>query len=186
MTDMDELRTCLKKLRRENIHHRRFIPGLLLYRVVTKDAIQKGLKTAGIAAHQQEEIATRVVQNGKKIFAILTLIEQAADILKFIEADELQDAKLPFNVEILKDEIGIFNADEFDEKQWEVIAPTFRRGTLNRCLNGKIILPFTFKEDIGHGAFGKVWEIELDQDHQELDNVFPRRVSSLSLGKLSC
>jgi hypothetical protein len=175
---MDELKVHLKGLRRANIHHRRFIPELSLYRAVTKQAIGKALGHAGVEVHRQEEITIRVVQSGRKIFAILVLIGQTADILKFIEADELQDIKLPFKIEALRDEVKLPNADEFDEKQWEVTAPTFLCGTLNRCLNGKTILPFTLKEGAGHGAFGKVWEIELDEDHQQFEDTFPKRVKN--------
>jgi hypothetical protein len=174
---MDELKLLLKNLRRENIHHRRFVPELSLYQVLTKNAIRKGLGDAGISVHQQEEVTTKVAQNGRKIFAILVLIEQAADISRFIKTDELQDAKLPFKVEVLREEIGIPNADEFDEKQWEFTAPTFRPGTLNRCLKDKVILPFTSKKDEGRGAFGNVCRVELDQDHQRLDNSFPKEVT---------
>jgi hypothetical protein len=173
---MDELRSSIKRLRRANIHYRMFVPELALYRIMTKDAISKALGDSGISTHRQDEIATRIAYSGRKIFAILVLIAQPASISKFIEADELQDAKIPFKVEVLKEEIKISEAYEFDEKQWEFAAPTFLQGTLNRCLKNRIILPFKLKKDVGRGAFGNVCLVELDQDHQELDGVFPKTV----------
>ena len=108
------------------------------------------------------------------------LIDQAADVLRFIEADELQDVKLPFKIEVLKNEISVPNADDFDEKQWEFAAPTFVRGTLNRCFREKTILPFTAKSDEGRGAFGKVYRIQLHQEHQGPDSLFPQEVRRIS------
>lgn len=134
----------------------------------------------GISIHLQKEITTRIIRSGRRIFAVLVLIDQAADVLRFIEADELQDVKLPFKIEVLRNEVSIPNADDFDEKQWEFAAPTFVRGTLNRCFREKTILPFAAKSDEGRGAFGKVYKIQLQQDHQGSDSRFPQEVSDLN------
>ncbi|RYP90030.1 hypothetical protein DL770_003875 [Monosporascus sp. CRB-9-2] len=57
-------------------------------------------------------------------------------------------------------------AKDFEEKQWEFIAPTFRRGTLHRRLGDSTILPFTQNKRIGKGAFGTVYEVVIDTDNQ--------------------
>lgn len=154
-----------------------FVPELSLQKVMTKDVIFEALRDAQISAHRREEIATKVHQSGRKIFSILILIEQTVDIVKFIEADELEDVKLPFSNEFLREEIGMPDTIEFVEKQWEFTAPTFQRGTLNRRLKEKAILPFTMQKKMDKGAFGTVYMVELDQDHQQLDTIFPQKVS---------
>ena len=183
---MDEIRALIKGLRQENIYHRKFVPELSLRRAMTKEVIHKALGYSGINMHQQKEITARIIRSGRKIFAILILMNQIADVLRFIEADELQDAKLPWKVEVLKDEIAIPNADDFDERQWEFAAPTFIRGTLNRRFKEKMILPFIAKSDEGRGAFGKVYKLQLHEGHQGLDSSFPQQVSQKDDSCIDC
>jgi hypothetical protein len=173
---MTELRQRIKALRRENVQRRKFVPQLALRRIMTAEAVRSELAAAGVALHHQEEIAEKVVQSGVNIFAILILIGQAIDILKFIGNDELRDERLPFDIRALTDEILLPNADDFEEKQWEFMVPVFHRGTLNRSFKDKIILPFTSKAAEGQGAFGSVYRLQLDENHQQLDANFPREV----------
>jgi hypothetical protein len=144
---------------------------------MTYEVVHEALQVAQISTHQQAEVATRVIQTGTKILAILALIECVAEVLKFIEADELEDARLPFRLEILKHEIGLNDPEDFEEKQWEITAPTFARATLNRTFHDKIILPFSVKIAAGRGAYGKVYTIRVPQDHLQDDNAFPQEVS---------
>lgn len=155
-----------------------FVPELSLYKVMTKGVILDALRDAQIGAHQRDEIAKKVHQSGRKIFAILILVERAVDIVKFVEADELEDVKLPFSNEFLEKAIGMADTKEFVEKQWEFTAPTFQRGTLNRRLKEEAILPFTMHKKMDKGAFGTVYMVELDESHQKLGTVFPKMVSA--------
>lgn len=172
---MDQLKSTIKNLRRKNASHRWFIPDLLFSSVITEDAIREAL--VDWPSYQREETVEKV-KRGKKIFCILILLGHAAQLAKFIEADQLEDTKLPFKSEILIQEIHLSEeeARDFDERQWELVAPTFRRSTLNRRLGEGAILPFTQHKWIGKGAFGDVYEVTLDPSHQELGEIFPEKV----------
>jgi hypothetical protein len=178
---MNALKTLLKSLRQENIHHRRFVPELALRQALTSQIIGEALDDSEISQHNRAEVAARIIHSGRKIFSILALIDQAADVLKFIEADELEDVRLPFKIETLGREISIHEPQEFDERQWEFLAPTFIRGTLNRRFREQMILPFTIRTEEGKGAFGKVYRLQLQEDHQALDGSFPQEVGKYLL-----
>jgi hypothetical protein len=177
---METARALIKDLRRENIHHRKFVPELSLWRTITKEVIRKALEHSSVTPYQQKEVATKIFRSGRKIFAILILTEQVTEVLKFIEADQLHDTRLPFELGTLRDEIAISNLTDFEETQWEFVAPTFVRGTLHRVFRDKAIIPFVSRSDEGRGAFGKVFKVQLQLDHQELNGSFPSEVSRTS------
>ena len=185
MTDeKDGLKLRIRALYCESKSWRWFIPDLAFYSVMTEDGIRGAL--SNIQTHrntfQQEEIAQKVFQQGRKIFGILVLLDQATYVSQFIEADELEDTRLPFKQNILINDIGLPSLDaiEFEKKQWDLLAPTFYRGTLNRRFRDRTILPFVHDEPIGKGNFGTVYETELAKTHQVLSESFPERVSSSS------
>ena len=177
---MKTVGAVIKNLRQENIHHRKFVPELSLRRTMTKDVIRQALEHSGVALYHRKEVATKVFRSGRKIFAILILTEQVAEILKFIEIDQLYDTRLPFESGTLRDEIAILNPTDFEETQWEFVAPTFVRGTLHRVFRDKTVIPFVSRSDEGRGAFGKVFSVQLQLDHQELNGAFPSEVSRTS------
>ncbi|RYO75494.1 hypothetical protein DL764_010377 [Monosporascus ibericus] len=171
---MDLLRSKIKGLRRRNAMRRPYIPILSLESVMTIDAIREALTNSDVPSYHLEETLDRVSRNGVKIFAILLVLNYQDELRKFIESDQLDDAKLPLSVEILTQDILLSEetAKDFEEKQWEFIAPTFCRGTLHRRLGDSAILPFTQNKRIGKGAFGTVYEVAIDTDHQALSDGF--------------
>lgn len=173
----DDLKSCLKDLRRKNVHCHWFIPGRSLSTALSKEAIRKALLAVRVRPYSVDEIVEHVSKNGTKIFGILVLIDQAAIASHFIEEGNLQDHKLPFSKAILDKLLSPPAARDFDEKQWEVIAPTFDRSMINKSLQAEYILPFVKDKEINKGAFGIVYEIELDKDHQKLEKTFQRKVS---------
>jgi hypothetical protein len=178
---MTELKDRLKNMRRKATADGatgRYIPELSLYSVLTADAIHEALNASQVNPHQREEIAQRVLQYGRKIFGILILLDQIPYIFKFAEALELDDSRLPFRSDVLNQEIGIPEPQsrDFEEKQWELLAPTFRRGTINRRFKKDIVLPFSKDTPISKGAFGTVYETVLDNEHQEFGHIFPEKV----------
>ena len=173
------LKSKIRDLRRKNALHDSFIPQSLFYSVMTEHAIRGAL--VNWSSYQREEVVQKVFQCGKKIFGILLLLGHTALLSKFIEADQL-DTKLPFTAETLTHDVQLSNeeAEDFEERQWEFMAPTFCRGTLNRRLSDSAVLPFTQDKRIGKGAFGTVYETVLDPSHQGLDTTFPEKVLSSS------
>lgn len=175
---MDKLKSIIKGLRRQNAAGHYYIPNLPLDAAITTDTIRDALIDSTIPRHYQEETLNRVCKQGVKIFATLLLLGCPNQLSLFIEADQLDDAKLPLKAETLVDEIHLPEeiAKDFAEKQWELVIPTFRRGTLNRRLGANTVLPFTQDKRIGKGAFGVVYEVVIDEDHQTPGVHFPHSV----------
>lgn len=173
---MNQLKSEIKHLRRQNASHRYYIPESSFFKLITEEVIRRSLATS--PSYQRDEIVQRVLDRGRKIFGILALIDCTAELSKFIDVDQLQDTRLPFKKETLIQDVHLSSAEaeDFFERQWELTAPTFYRGTLHRCLPNNTVLPFPKEKKIGRGSFGTVYEVTLDPGHQELDNVFPERV----------
>ncbi|KAI8628748.1 kinase-like protein [Xylariaceae sp. FL1651] len=176
---MDNLKSAIKGLRRQNIAGYYYIPYRSLIAAMTADAIRDAFIDSSIPRYYQEETLNRVCKQGVKIFATLLLLGYPNHLSLFIEADQLDDAKLPLKAETLFEEIHLPKevANDFAEKQWELIVPTFQRGTLNRRFGANVVLPFTQDKRIGKGAFGTVYEVTIDEDHQAPGDSFPRIIA---------
>lgn len=171
-----DLRRSLRKLRCRNAWGLYFIPEKRLRETITSKTVQESMLTAGIPPHKVEELAKNVLQQGVKIFCILVLIDQVPAIMKFVELYEFEDRRLPLDKRVLKDVLAPDAIEDFEERQRELLAPTFSRGTIHKFLDKDVVLPFVKDEEIGKGAFGVVSEIALMPDHQDLEDVFQRRV----------
>ncbi|KAN0110019.1 Protein kinase-like domain containing protein [Hyaloscypha variabilis] len=180
---MSNLRSQIKGIRLESTSFRFFVPELSFYALMQEDAIRSALADGLIDSFQQEELAQRIFQHGRKIFGILVLVKKAASVSKFVEANLLEDAKLPFKKGDLTQEVklSLDEAEKFEKKQWELLAPVFYRGTLNRRFQERIILPFKQEERIGNGAYGNVYKTVLPERHQELMQFFPQQFARKEL-----
>lgn len=174
--DMDQLRNKLQDLRCENAHRRWFVPQRPLRQLMTEDFIRATLQVSGTKAHRLDETTKIIFKTRVKIFSVLILIHQPSLIANFIEKDELQDRRLPFELQVLEKEIKNACGREFYQKQWEFTAPEFFHGTLTRVLNENVVLPFIKDEEIGYGSFGVVHEITLHPDNQLLEDKLRQRV----------
>lgn len=170
------LKKCLRKLRTKTAHQRRFIPALRLYEVLSETAVHQALVAAKIKPHTVDEAVIHILKHGIRIFGVLVLTEQVAATLNFIEKGELQDQRLPFDTRTLSTLLPETAIDDFEESQWEVIALSFSRSTINRSLRAELVLPFVKDEEIGGGAFSTVYEIIIHPDHQDLEDGFRRKV----------
>ncbi|KAF4335478.1 kinesin [Fusarium beomiforme] len=171
---MNQLKSDIKRLRRKNASQQWYIPERALLEFMTEDAINNTLAKSSVPSHQHAETLQRILEGGRRIYAILVLLDFYQYLTNFIEGDQLDDGKLPFTLETLSHSLEIPSEDakDFEDKQWELIAPVFRRGTLNRRLEQSFVLPFNQDKRIGKGAFGTVYEVVLDPDHQILSGEF--------------
>ncbi|KAI0549992.1 kinase-like protein [Xylaria curta] len=176
---MDKLKSTIKGLRRRNVAGHYYIPSRCLSAAMTVDVISNAFLDSTIPRYHQEETLDQLCKQGTKIFAILLLLGCPNHLSLFIEADQLDDAKLPLEAETLREEIHLPKevAADFTEKQWELIVPTFRCGTLNRRFRENIVLPFTKEKRIGKGAFGTVFEVVIDENHQPVGSSFPLTIA---------
>lgn len=145
---------------------------------MTEATIRSALADTSVPVYQREEVVSKIFQHGIKVFGTLVLLSCPNLVSKFIEMGQLEDGKLPFQLNTLITivELSMEEAESFHEKQWEFIAPAFIRGTLHRKFEEDIILPFVEESNIGGGAFGDIYETILNPDHQELGDMFPQKV----------
>ncbi|KAF1992840.1 kinase-like protein [Amniculicola lignicola CBS 123094] len=183
------LRIRLKSLRRVNATYRWYIPRNSLQGLMDEDTVQGALRENGIRSYQLAEVTKNIIPRGRRIFAILLLIDLIAEVCNFIEAGELNDERLPLNIEVLRRVLPTTPADDFFEKQWELSAPIFQYGTINQTYLVMTVIPIVCEKQIGTGGFSTVYEIELDPEHQFLGGSFQKRlvrkeVHSLHLHKI--
>lgn len=175
---LQDLKSCLKQLRVKNADRRWFIPGLRLHEVLTETAIRQTLLAANTQPHMVEEVTKHILRHGIRIYGVLVLIGQVVATITFMEKGELIDHRLPFEHSTLGQLLP--NVDsviaDFDETQWELLAPTFSRGTVHKSLRSDCVLPFMKDENIGEGGFGTVYNIELHSENQRLEAAFQVKV----------
>ncbi|KAI1074718.1 kinase-like protein [Whalleya microplaca] len=160
------LKDILKRLRKDNVDKRSYIPLHLFYSKTSKRAIRHSLDQNDIPKVHRDEVADRIFKHGRKILAILILIDKVKFVLKFIEQAQLQDQKLPLKTKDLCEILGDEDiAKDFYQKQWELLAPEFCLGTLTDPVPGRVALPFLEDKWIGKGHFANVYEIQVDQEH---------------------
>ncbi|KAI1178096.1 kinase-like protein [Nemania sp. FL0916] len=176
---MESLKSCIKLLRRKNAMHHSYVPKTLLDSVMTAQAIQDALAESSIPSYRREETLDRIFPNAIRIFAIVLLLDKPDKLTNFIESDQLHDAKLPLTLDVLIRDIHLAEeiAKDFEEKQWELIAPIFRRGTHHLRLSDSSVLPFVQNTLIEKGAFGTVYEVVIDPDHQDPHEGFSERIA---------
>ena len=178
---MADLRAQIHELRCRNVDGRYFVPNRALREVITEQAVLTAVEACGILPGRQEDIVKRVPQSGRRLFAILTLLNRQILILKFIENDQLiprpLDSSLPFSLSTLQEMLTRADADDFFEKQWEFTVPILRssrRG--HRILNDYTIFPFMQSILLGEGGFGEVFELEVHPDHGAFVGMPPNQV----------
>jgi hypothetical protein len=175
---MDNLKDRIKDLGYESpsASLRYYVPLNSLQRLMRRKIIQTALN-GHVNSYQREQIVDHILRDGIKIFSALVLIDEISSILCFIEEDLLQDARLPFELSTLSDKLSLPFARDFFERQWDFSSPQLFRGTLTRSLDKRILLPFVKDNWIDEGGFGKIFEIKLHPDHQDLEPCFQQKAS---------
>lgn len=178
---MTTLKERIDSLERKNVHSRYFVPHRDLHEVLTRDAIHEALQDSTVPGWRLKETIENVMNGGRRIFAILVLMDEVDSICKFIGNDQLEpvqlDSKLPYEIPSLEKILSQATAKNFYKKQWKFSAPTFSRTILPRFLHNDTILPFLKDQYVGAGSFGTVFEIEVDPAHQRFDNISQQGVS---------
>ncbi|KAF4944591.1 hypothetical protein FSARC_14634 [Fusarium sarcochroum] len=104
---MNNLITHLKQLQIKNASKNYFVPEAAFFHLMTDEQVNIAIAESDIDAYRRDEIANQVCRRGKKIFGILILANGASLLQRFIEADQLEDARLPFTEEILTETVGL-------------------------------------------------------------------------------
>ncbi|KAM0424530.1 hypothetical protein ACHAPT_010246 [Fusarium lateritium] len=122
---------------------------------MTDEQVQRAIAESGIRPYHRDEVIDQVCRRGRKILGILILANCVSLVQHFIEAVQLEDAKLPFTEAILTESVLLSDeqATDFDKEQWLFTAPAFQRGTINRRLVKGSVLPFKVDKPIGAAGF---------------------------------
>lgn len=181
---MDVIRHQIRALRYMNTDGKWFIPDVSLVSGLSREIIHDLLQNHCKVEPYGVQWMTQAVENGaRKVFAILISIREGEKITAFLEHylqsdNQTLDSRLPFS----KLELGkIFPpavASEFEEHQWDFIAPVFNHRLLHRNIPTEFRLPFIESRKLGEGGFGNVYEVVIHAGHhnfKDIDNtkVFP-------------
>ena len=181
---MDKLRGRLIDVRcRNDEQNHYFYPHESVHGLITSEIVRKVLVDNRVKPYELESAARYSADiGGRRIFAILVLIQQPQLYLEFIRNDKLQrgdpDHKLPYGKEQLKRLLPFPTSEEFWDKQWEFTAPFFSESVIARVLPDEFILPYLKKEYLGEGALGQVFKIQIEQSYLPVDSSWQGEVCS--------
>ena len=154
------------------------------------DCVEKEIIRANVKAQlpsiftdlRKPNIYDRILQDAKKVFTILVLIEESKAIKKLL-AEGLMDDDLPLSLKITQGSYQTLVSSrrafesfrdwkearvyDFLEKQWLVLAPVFNTGCHHIKLNVDCAMPFIDSKEITGGAFSYVHKCELPRAHQK-------------------
>ena len=162
-----------------------FYPHQGVHELITPKAVYEILGNSALKPYAIESAARYLFDiGGRRIFAILALIQRPHLILDFIKDDQLQrgdpDHKLPFKKGQLKHLLPSPTSEEFWDKQWEFTAPFFSDSVFARVLPDEFVLPFLKEEDLGEGALGRVYNIQIEQSYLPLGPSWQGEVSFIA------
>ncbi|KAF2826432.1 kinase-like protein [Ophiobolus disseminans] len=183
---MVSLRDSLRKQRVLNYERHFFVPEGSLEPLITAQAVRDSLTACNISAWNVDTIQTTILSGARKTFAILVLINQESNILRFIEHDDFQDqpldSKLPIPLDSLM-RIIPHAAEEFFEEQRRLTVPIFTQQLIHRYFSDETILPFISVRALGQGGFGQVHEVTLPWTHQRYVKKPGNNLKGLRLAK---
>lgn len=180
------LKSKIQQLQRQNAHGQTYIPDQLLSRLMTYKVVYAELKRVQVINPiYLEELAHMIREDATKVFAILVLVEEVGIVKDLLEKHKVFDFSLPLKLDILED-FGTVTTLNFLQTQKMFLAPQFTRSLLSVAIDSETVLPFFNDEKIGKEEFGIVYEISLDGDHQDLQNGFSGKVSSIRSRILLC
>ena len=185
---MEDFRGKLIKTRcRNNSQNHYFYPHQAVRELFTPNIVYEIFRDQNIEPHAIEPAVRYLLDvGGRRIFAILALIRGSHLFLDFIKDDKLQrgdpDYKLPFNKDQLEGLLPFPTSTEFWDKQWEFTAPFFSESVFARVLPPEFILPFLNEEDLGEGALGRVYNVQIEQSYLPCGPSWRGEVRSIVLG----
>jgi serine/threonine protein kinase len=161
--------TLMEERRRWRIvtNGRNFIPQHRIDAILTNESLSKALLECELEPHELYQAKKSVLEGGGKTFAILILIGAGKKIQSCIEhsLDYNLDVRLPLSYLDIRECLGDA-ADDFDLRQWELIAPVFDEEKGHRCLKEGTLLPYMSEVRCsGQGSFGTIYEVVIPTSH---------------------
>jgi hypothetical protein len=119
-----------------------------------------------IPSHKRDSTARIILEEAKKVFAILLELNCEKYLTSFIENDYL-DSSLPLRQSTLVDVIPQ-SAAIFERLQYDYLVYFFRKSQYHRKIRDCLILPYVSQERIGGGGFSSVYGVLVHSSHQDL------------------
>lgn len=179
-------RESIRSLRIPNVFGKHFVPFQQLDSLVTADFVQQALNTSGVKVYERDEIQEAILNGGKRVFAILSVIEKEELIARFSGNDNFLKGSLDSKLPVDEDALRRIIPDDyraFYDTQFEFCAPIFGANLHHRLLHDNCILPFTKVEEKGKGFFGVVSTATLAGLHQ---GIFPGHTGEVGLISFVC
>lgn len=184
---MDEIRRQIRALRCRNTDGKWLIPEGSLVSGLPPEIIQSSIQNhCEVEPYAVQSITQAVETGARKVFAILILIRAEKRITAFLEHHlqsdgQTLDSRLPFSESELENVFAPDVAGEFEEQQWDLIAPVFSQRLLHRNLQNHSRLPFIESRKIGGGGFGDVYEVVILAGHHNFKGIDNTKVCSAAL-----
>jgi hypothetical protein len=180
---LSELRMKLLAVRCRNTQGQYFFPHSAVKDLITAEAVRNALQHSDVASPQLETAVQYFQKHDAYMtVAILILIKEPGSFIGFISGDDLQDLspdlKLPLVLNKLEQILPGPAAHEFFDQQWAFKAPFFSESILPRVLSDDTVLPFIRNDELegGVGAFGRVYEIQIEESYRSADEIWQRQV----------
>lgn len=167
----------------------KFIPRDLLDKLLDEETVRKILHEIAKSKYQEgplqidhfepETVFRRIHRDYRIILAILIDLSWEETIVEFSRFDNLNDSKLPFNEEQLRQVDERLIETEFSKRQYYFIVEALRKG---HAWGMDYVLPFVEDTSIGTGGFSEVYRIKIYPKYDEL--TLPNDDSWADIGKL--
>jgi hypothetical protein len=181
-----------------------FLPRGQLDRLVTRKSVLEAMDVEeGEVEEEDETLVAFVLQRAKKLFAILVTIRHTRlqDAISLFEKHNFDDSKLPIQVwtaaMFLDSQHPFFEMQgvakkkrdrvwdksfiyDFQDKQWEFLAPLISTEEMNNCYGNNVIMPFVAQHaSFAEGSFGVVSKYEIHEEHIVITDTSHHRVKSV-------
>jgi hypothetical protein len=167
-----------------DINKAKFIPEGQLYAILTPEIIENCIQESKIEPDLWEDCIRAVLLGGRRILAILVLIERVHFLGNFVEIDGSHqdlhlDSRLPLPlyrlISLLESDS---KADDFYRRQWEMLAPIFDGRSIHRKYDKSTVIPFTRPtKQLGEGAFGDVFMVTLPNSQHRFQGLQTKQVT---------
>ncbi|MCJ1459965.1 hypothetical protein MMC28_010344 [Mycoblastus sanguinarius] len=170
------LREQISELQCCNVEGKLFVPEGTLDQVLTTATVQSAVHQCGLYSYshlgyKKLEIVRAVIPGGRKVFAILVLMNKLDLIAKFAESDTLQganvDSKLPYERSALHSIFSGPGTDRFYHTQWMFAVPHFRRGMGHLHLSDETIMPIIDIQIQGYRGLSDVSLLTFHPNHSD-------------------
>lgn len=169
MATISRLRTEISNKRRRSTTGQHFLPCSDLRTILTAEQIRNAVAELSCPDHERIGLATKISNEGVRLFAILIWMKEENAIVDFRDHDAL-DSRLPLREERAKEIAPEFGKALSEEIQWQFLPYKFKNDMQDHHTiidDTRRILPFLEEERLEGGAFGDISKMTVLSTQQE-------------------